>query len=171
MALLLDPGCGGKWISMAASRFTTMDPTPNMITQLSNIELIGIIQVPLSAFVYDPFVGRGHDPVLVKQLDRVFRRTQCAPEKPSNHAEGAIDRDTISVILSKLQVSLTNFRKTITSGKHPKVRLPSCILCIDGTQRIAAAKARYGEKYWWTVRLFYCKGGEYTSTRSLYLNH
>jgi hypothetical protein len=126
------------------------------------MELIGIIQVPLSAFVYDPFVGRGHDPAVVKQLERVFRRTQCAPGKPSNHIEGAIDRETIRVILSRLQVSLTALRKTVVDGKHPRVRLSPCILCIDGKQRIAAAKARYGEKYWWTVKLFYCKDGEYS---------
>lgn len=128
------------------------------------MEIVGIIQVPLSAFAYDPYVGRGHDPAVVKQLERVFRRTRCAPKKPSNHAEGAIDRETLRVILSKLQVSLTDLRTAVTNGRHPKVWLPPCILCIDGKQRIAAAKARFGEKYWWTARLFYCKDGRSPET-------
>ncbi|KAM5348928.1 hypothetical protein ACJ41O_008751 [Fusarium nematophilum] len=97
------------------------------------MEIVGIIQVPLSAFAYDPYVGRGHDPAVVKQLERVFRRT-----------------------------------------RHPKVWLPPCILCIDGKQRIAAAKARFGEKYWWTVRLFYCKDGfqrDLVNSRALRSSH
>ncbi|KAK1973848.1 hypothetical protein LZ30DRAFT_742266 [Colletotrichum cereale] len=39
------------------------------------MKLVGIIQVPLSAFTYDPRIGRGQHPDLVKGLLRVFRRT------------------------------------------------------------------------------------------------
>lgn len=124
------------------------------------MELVGIIQVPLSAFAYDAYVGRERHPTIVKQLGRVFQRTRCAPQEPRNHAEGAVDRETLRVILSKLKLSLTNLRTTVTNGKYPRVWLQPCILCIDGKQRIAAAKAKFGEKYWWTVRLFYCKDGK-----------
>lgn len=119
------------------------------------MELVGIIQVPLSAFIYDPFVGRGRHPTLVKKLMRVFRRTGCRPHLSENHVQGLVDAKTLSYINSKLQISGEDLLATInTSGSYPSIMLERRILCMDGQQRTAAAEKMFGLEYRWTVRLY-----------------
>ncbi|TLD17860.1 uncharacterized protein PgNI_01100 [Pyricularia grisea] len=112
-------------------------------------------RVPLSAFIYDPFVGRGRHPTLVKKLMRVFRRTGCRPHLRENHVQGLVDARTLSRINNRLQISGENLLPTInTGGSHPTIKLKRCILCMDGQQRIAAAEKMFGLEYTWTVRLY-----------------
>ncbi|KAI6425725.1 hypothetical protein MCOR21_007076 [Pyricularia oryzae] len=116
--------------------------------------------VPLSAFIYDPFVGRGRHPTLVKKLMRVFRRTGCRPHLSENHVQGLVDAKTLSYINSKLQISGEDLLATInTSGSYPSIMLERRIFCMDGQQRTAAAEKMFGLEYRWTVRLYFATRG------------
>ncbi|KAH8156302.1 hypothetical protein CIB48_g11946 [Xylaria polymorpha] len=47
-----------------------------------------------------------------------------------------------------------NFRSTVQTGKYPRVRLRKRIVCLDGRQRIAAARGKFGKRFWWPVKLY-----------------
>jgi hypothetical protein len=122
--------------------------------------LIGIIQVPLCAFRAEVGVGRDEDEKLVTRLSRVFERTPCRPEIWENHVKGLVDWSTITNILSTLGLSYRKLRDTVHWAKYPKAYLRDSIICIDGNQRIGAARRLSGENSWWTVRLYCVSQGK-----------
>lgn len=131
--------------------------------------LVGIIQVPLSAFLEEVVVGRHEDPKIARRLEGIFKREGCESEKASNHIRGLVDFPTIKTILSALGFSYRKLQDTVWRGKYPKACIRGGILCIDGKQRICAARKLFGEHSWWTVRL-YCvsKGRRTIFTRYLW---
>lgn len=122
--------------------------------------LVGIIQVPLDAFTTEVGVGREEDPRIIKKLSTLFRRTTCRPGRWENHVIGLIDDQTLANIMSVLGMSQSKFRDTVRWATYPKAYLQSCILCLDGKQRIAAARKVFGKMSWWTVRLYYVSEGK-----------
>ncbi len=126
---------------------------------------LGIIQVPVNAFEFIPGVGRDLDHGIVDNLVRLFRQVRCRPKKWDHHVEGLIDLRMYYEILFTLNLSRQQFLETAARGRaYPKVRLPPrSIVCLQGKQRLAAAKSRFGGEYFWTVRLYYptgmCKAG------------
>lgn len=119
------------------------------------MELVNIIQVPLSAFIYNPFVGRGRYPTFVKKLMRVFRKTGCRPHLSENHVQNLVDAKTLSYINSKLQMLGEDLLATINiNGNYPSIMLEQRIFCMDGQQRTATTEKMFGLEYRWTVRLY-----------------
>ena len=121
--------------------------------------LVGIIKVPLSAFTFQPDVGREESRTIVKRLSNVFRRTRCRSQKWENHVKGLIDRDTFAAVLARLNCTEDQFRSTIHRREFPRVRLDGRILCLDGRHRLAAAKRAFGKGVWWPVKLYHAPPG------------
>jgi hypothetical protein len=47
------------------------------------------------------------------------------------------------------------FRRTVQTRRYPRIRdLRKSILCVDGRQRLAAARREFGKKSWWTAKLY-----------------
>ena len=78
--------------------------------------LVGIIKVPLSAFTFQPGVGREESHTIVKRLSNVFRRTRCRSQQWENHVKGLIDRDTFAAVLARLNCTEDQFRSTYTDA-------------------------------------------------------
>lgn len=117
-------------------------------------DIVGIIQVQLNAFTYQPKKGREEDPAIVKHLSDIFEREGCRPNLWGHHVKGEIDAATYSKLLTACGLSEDELRSTVKTGKHPRVRLRKRIVCLDGRQRIAAARAKFGKKFWWPVKLY-----------------
>lgn len=90
--------------------------------------LVGIIKVPLSAFTYQPGVGREESRTIVKKLSNVFRQTRCRSRQWENHVKGLIDGDTLAAVLARLDCTEEQLRVTIYGGNYPRVRLHGQIL-------------------------------------------
>ncbi|KAM7196593.1 Protein of unknown function (DUF3723) domain containing protein, partial [Rhypophila sp. PSN 637] len=126
--------------------------------------LIGIIQVPLRCFAFDPNIGRGEDEALVNRFTRLFRRVGCKPKLWENHAKGSVNARTYQSTLSTLRISKGSLRKTVkVDYQYPRV---ASIICLDGTQRVVAARKEFGEDFWWTQKVLGMlltieKNGEY----------
>jgi hypothetical protein len=117
--------------------------------------IVGIIQVPLYSFKFQPNVGREKDHAIVKRLSSLFSTTQCKPQEWENHVKGYITPEIHEKILSALGKSEDEFHRTIQSRKYPRLRgLRKFILCFEGRQRIAAAWQTFGKTFWWTVKLY-----------------
>lgn len=121
---------------------------------------IGIIQVPIDAFNFLPGVGRDLHSATVDKLAHLFRRVRCRPKKWEHHVKGLVDFRTYYEILTALNFSRQQLQETVTRGPtYHKVSLPpKSIICIQGKHRLAAASREFGERYFWTVRLYYPTG-------------
>ncbi|KAK3693494.1 hypothetical protein B0T22DRAFT_505337 [Podospora appendiculata] len=115
--------------------------------------LSGIIQVPLDAFTYQPGEGRGEDEAVIKLLYGLFEK-DCRPSEWSHHVKGEVDAEIFNGILLALSSSEAYLRNTVHTGKYPQLPIRECILCLDGQQRIAAARRRFGTDFWWPVKLY-----------------
>ncbi len=127
-------------------------PLPNLT--MADKDIVGIIQVPLNAYTYQPDKGRDEDPAIVKHLSDIFEQEGCDPNLWEHHIKGEIDAATYSKLLTALGLSEDNFRSTLQTGRYPRVRLRKRIICLDGRQRIAAARGKFGKKFWWPVKLY-----------------
>ncbi|KAI1207658.1 uncharacterized protein F4807DRAFT_469168 [Annulohypoxylon truncatum] len=117
-------------------------------------EILGVVWVPLNAYTYQPDKGRDEDPVIVNHLSDIFGREGCKPELWEHHIKGEIDAATYSRLLIALGISEAQFRSTAGTGRYPRVRLRKRIVCLDGRQRIAAARGKFGKRFWWPVKLY-----------------
>ena len=116
-------------------------------------DIVGIIQVPLDAFTYQPGEGRGEDQAVTKLLYDLFEK-DCRPNEWSHHIKGEVDAEIYNGILLALRYSEDELRNTVQTGKYPQLPIRECILCLDGRQRIAAARRRFGTDFWWPVKLY-----------------
>ncbi|KAI3339064.1 hypothetical protein F4824DRAFT_70186 [Ustulina deusta] len=121
---------------------------------MADEDIVGIIQVPLNAYTYQPGKGRDEDPAIVKHLSDIFKKEGCKPNLWEHHIKGEIDAATYGRLLIALGLSEDNFRSTVQTGKYPRVRLRKRIVCLDGRQRIAAARGKFGKRFWWPVKLY-----------------
>ncbi|KAH8744768.1 hypothetical protein F5883DRAFT_376209, partial [Diaporthe sp. PMI_573] len=121
---------------------------------MADEDIIGVIQVPLNAYTYQPGKGRDEDPAIVKHLSAVFNKEGCNPDQWEHHIKGEVDAATYSRLLIALGLSEGKFRNTVRTGMYPRVRLRKRIVCLDGRQRIAAARVKFGSKFWWPVKLY-----------------
>lgn len=121
---------------------------------MADEDIIGIIRVPLNAYTYQPEKGRDKDPAIVKHLSGIFRKEGCKPDLWEHHIKGEVDAATYSSLLTSLGLSEDKLRSTAHTGNYPRVRLRKRIVCLDGRQRIAAARGRFGKDFWWPVKLF-----------------
>ncbi|KAI2604647.1 hypothetical protein GGR54DRAFT_448584 [Hypoxylon sp. NC1633] len=122
---------------------------------MSDKDIIGIIQVQLDAFTFQPNVGREKDKAIVKRLVSRFGTAPCEPEEWDHHVKGYVGPETYNKILSALGMSEDEFRRIVQARRYPRLRgLRRSILCLDGRQRLAAAREKFGNKFWWTVRLY-----------------
>ena len=117
-------------------------------------DIVGIIQVQLNAFTYQPKKGRDEDPAIVKHLSDIFEQEGCKPNLWGHHVKGEIDAATYSRLLVACGLAEDQLRSTVQTGKYPRVRLRKRIICLDGRQRIAAARGKFGKKFWWPVKLY-----------------
>ncbi|KAK4107446.1 hypothetical protein N656DRAFT_802634 [Canariomyces notabilis] len=120
---------------------------------MADERIVGIIRVPLNAFTYQPGRGRGQDAAAVRRLSRLFGK-DCRPDKWEHHIKGEINAATYNRVLLALGISEAELRSTIQTGKYPLVPLRRCILCLDGRQRTAAARRRFGKNFYWPVKLY-----------------
>ncbi|KAF3768216.1 hypothetical protein M406DRAFT_75517 [Cryphonectria parasitica EP155] len=127
--------------------------------------LVGIIQVPLSSIRTEREVGRDEDQKIIKRLSTVFRRTPCRPQKWENHVKGLVDEKTLRSIQSTLGLTYDKLGATVRSGKYPKAHIRDRILCLDGKQRVAAARRIFGKDSWWTVKLYFVPEAPAASAR------
>ncbi|KAI1464283.1 uncharacterized protein F4812DRAFT_205785 [Daldinia caldariorum] len=116
--------------------------------------IVGIIQVPLNAYTYQPGKGRDEDPAIVKHLSDIFKREGCKPDLWEHHIKGEIDATTYNRLLIALGLPEEKLRATVQTGQYPRVRLRKRIVCLDGRQRIAAARGEFGRRFWWPVKLY-----------------
>ena len=116
-------------------------------------DIVGIIQVPLDAFTYQPGEGRGQDEAVTKLLYDLFEK-DCRPNEWSHYIKGEVDAEIYNGILLALSYSEDELRNTVQTGKYPQLPIRECILCLDGRQRIAAARRRFGTDFWWPVKLY-----------------
>ncbi|KAI8626618.1 hypothetical protein F5Y19DRAFT_446352 [Xylariaceae sp. FL1651] len=121
---------------------------------MADEDIVGIIRVPLNAYTYQPGKGRDEDPEIVKHLSDIFKKEGCKPDLWEHHIKGEIDVATYSRLLIALGLSEDSFRSTVQTGKYPRVRLRKRIICLDGRQRIAAARGKFGTRFWWPVKLY-----------------
>jgi hypothetical protein len=122
--------------------------------------LVGIIRVPPSAFTFDAAHGRQEHGAITERLIRVFRRSACRQDDQDNYITGCVDESTYKEILSTLHRSPEALRRTVWEGNPPRIALNNRIVCVDGRQRIAAARRLYGSRFWWTVKLFHVPEGK-----------
>lgn len=123
------------------------------------MELLGFARVPNSAFIFNELT-RGEDKDAIRRLDRVYRRTGCRPDDEGNCVIGVVDTKALRKICSAIGVSDDGVRRKLRSQPPPRIDLRRCIICVDGRQRVAAAKRRYGTRApWWTVKLYFAPRG------------
>lgn len=118
--------------------------------------LVGVVVVPLTAFM-PRTIGRSEDIDIVSHLERVFNRTGCTAGV-ENRIKGLINQQVYELILSRIPKN----DLVSTIGKEsdqtlPRIDLYNCIECIDGLQRVAAARGRLE---WWTVELYCIVGSK-----------
>lgn len=121
---------------------------------MADEDIIGIIRVPLNAYTYQPGKGRDKDPAIVKHLSDVFNKEGCNPDQWEHHIKGEVDAATYGRLLIALGLSEDKLRNAAQTGKYPRVRLRKRIVCLDGRQRIAAARGKFSKDFWWPVKLF-----------------
>ena len=116
--------------------------------------LVGIVAVPLTAFK-PRTIGRSEDINIVSHLERVFKRTGYR-SGAKNHVTGLINQQVYELILSKIpKEELVNTIGKQSDRTFPRIDLNNCIECLDGLQRVAAARGRLE---WLTVELYYIVG-------------
>lgn len=116
-------------------------------------DIVGIIQVPLDAFTYPPGEGRGEDAAVIKLLYDLFEK-DCRPNEWSHYIKGEVDTEIYNGIVLALSTSEAELRNTVHTGRYPQLPIRECILCLDGRQRIAAARRRFGTDFWWPVKIY-----------------
>lgn len=112
---------------------------------MADEDIVGIIQVPLNGYTYQASKGRDEDPAIVKHLSDIFKEG-CKPDLWEHHIKGEIDAAMYSRLLIALGLSEDKFRSTVQTGRYPRVRLRKRIVCLDGRQRIAAARGMFGKE-------------------------
>ena len=108
--------------------------------------VIGIIHVLLSAFVFPSETGRERDQAIIRRLTRLFTRAGCKPNKWENHIDGAIGDNTYKKILAYLKCSKASLLNLACDREYLWVNLHRSITCLNRKHRIAAAKNLLSDK-------------------------
>lgn len=121
---------------------------------MDDAELVGIVRAPL-AFLKFP-LSRQEDETITSYLAGVFDDTKCRPEHPDNQIPALVRPEEFDEILSKINITANDLRKTLEFPEYPLV-YDHQFTCLDGMHRVSAARSSR-KASWWVLKLYRSRG-------------